>query len=80
MNDEEKEKVFRHTLMDMASHICKTYEITNHFQLNYVVHQFNKLKNTYVDYFIEEHDLDFEDYTSPSSVKIEDHFSNIISS
>lgn len=80
MSDEEKEKCFRHTLMDMASHICKTYEITNLKQLNHLVFQFDKLKSNYVEYFLDEHDLEVDDYTSPSSVKIEDHFSNIISS
>ena len=79
MNDEEKEKCFRHTLMDMASHICNTYEIKNQYQLNHLVLQFNKLKNNYVEYFIEEHDLEVGDYIEPSSVKIEDHFSNLIS-
>ena len=78
MNDDEKEKCFRHTLMDMAFHICKTYEINNQNQLNHLIYQFNKLKNNYVEYFIEEHDLEVGDYTEPSSVKIEDHFSNII--
>ena len=45
MSDEEKEKCFRHTLMDMASHICKNYEITNLKQLNHLVYQFDKLKS-----------------------------------
>jgi hypothetical protein len=80
MNDDEKEKCFRHTLMHMASHICKNYEIINLSQLNHILFQFEKLKSDYVEYFLEEHDLEVEDYTSPSSVKIEDHFSNVISS
>ena len=74
MNDDEKEKVFRNTLMDMATHICKNYDVKNNKQLNYLIYQFEKVKSNIVEYFIEEHDLELDQYTSPSTVKINDHF------